>query len=184
MLPTCGSGCYADMVGLVEANVGVNKANYFIERSVSLSVNVSSYQIERTLVLSLKDTANPALGLAGKYKAYIRLLVPQDADILNVTEFSGQNKETVSPDITDVKDRKEIGALVEILGGQNENLIFSWKSNITTVPISGYLLYVRKQAGIDSLPISLSISTPSLTGSTPYLYNAVLTRDLLTRFSF
>jgi len=175
-LPICGSGCYADTVGLVEANLGVNKANYFIQRNVSLNVNVNSYQIDRTLIFNLKNTANPALGPAGKYKAYVRLLVPQDANILSVTKSSGQSGVTVSPDITEVKNRKEVGTLVEILAGQSENLTFSWKSNITTVPISGYLLYVRKQAGLDSLPVSLSVTTPSLTQGAPYLYNAILTR--------
>jgi len=178
-LPICGSGCYADTVGLVEANLGVNKANYFIQRNVSLNVNVNSYQIDRTLIFNLKNTANPALGPAGKYKAYVRLLVPQDANILSVTKSSGQSGVTVSPDITEVKNRKEVGTLVEILAGQSENLTFSWKSNITTAPISGYLLYVRKQAGLDSLPVSLSVTTPSLTNGAPYLYNAILTRDLL-----
>jgi hypothetical protein len=183
-MPTCGDGCYSDTVGLVEANVGVNKANYFVQRNVNLNVNVSSYQIERTLILSLKDTANPALGLSGKYKAYIRLIVPQDADIESVTESSGQNYIKVSPDVTVVKNRKEVGTLVEILAGQSKNLTFSWKSSILGTPISGYLLYVRKQAGLDSLPVSLSVVTPSLTQGSPYLYNAILTRDLLTRFSF
>jgi hypothetical protein len=171
------------MVGLVEANVGVNKANFFVQRNVNLDVNVSSYQIDRSLILSLKDTANSALGLAGKYKTYIRLLVPKDAEIENVTESTGQNSTAVSPDITVVKDRKEVGALVEILAGQSAKLTFTWKSNITTTPISGYLLYIRKQAGLDTLPVSLSVSTPSLTNRSPYLYNAILTRDLLTRFS-
>lgn len=183
-LPNCGNGCYADTVGLVEANVGVNKANYFVQRNVNLNINISSYQIERTLVLSLKDTANPALGLSGKYKAYIRLIVPQDADVAAVTESLGQSNIKISPDITDVKDRKEVGIPVEILAGQSEDLTFSWKSNISGTLISGYLLYVRKQAGLDSLPVSLNISTPSLTEGAPYLYNAILTRDLITRFSF
>lgn len=191
---TCGENCYSDMVGIVEANVGVNKANYFIERSANLEIKLNSTQIDRKLVLKIKNSANPELGLAGKYKVYIRFLVPADAVDFKISKVSGENRENLLGDIVETKGRKEVGTLVEVLGGKNSNIEISWNTPIGQSIMSSYELYIRKQAGVDGYPINIRLGLPTntkvvdskftLTKDGSYGYNTNLVQDLFAHFSF
>lgn len=191
----CGAGCFPDMVGVVEANVGVNKANFFIKRSLDLQVDLSPGNVRKKFSLTLENSANPALGLSGKYKVYLRLLTPKESNILSVTSYLGENIEALPPEITDIRDRKETGVLVEILGGQKKKIEFYWENDLQNpTQLSSYGLYIRKQAGASDDPIRISVnpggsalnSTPkfSLTPGGAYVYNTTLTRDFFSRFSW
>ncbi|HTK03723.1 MAG TPA: DUF4012 domain-containing protein [Alphaproteobacteria bacterium] len=150
-----------DFVGLVEANVGVNKANYFITRKTDIVVTTTPTEIDKHLILTLKNSANPALDLAGKYKTYIRLLIPSDAEILNADP---------NYEIVNLQNRKEVGILVEVLGGHTKTIEFSWRTPNT----DNYNLYVRKQAGIADDPISIVIDGRKV-------YNGLFVKDIWTK---
>ena len=173
--PSCGKDCYADVVGVVEANVGVNKANYFIKRKVDIKVTLAPESIERRLELQLENSANPSLGLTGKYKVYLRFLVPTDSEILNITTTVGASTQNLIPEITENKGRKEIGTLVEILAGQKQTVTASWKSLLPNNPPREYGLYVRKQAGMGEDPLSVSV----LTEEGNHMYNTTLVKDFV-----
>lgn len=175
--PACGDACYPDIVGIVEANVGVNKANYFIKRTEDLAVRISSNKITRTLSLNLEDNANPALGPSGRYKVYVRLLTPLDAQILSIKAVTGEVPEDLAPETSDLKGRKESGVLVEILGGQSKKIVFSWETPIQNTVYTKYGIYMRKQAGVTDDPFTLTINGHSV-------YNTVLASDYFNRFSF
>jgi hypothetical protein len=194
-LPSCGAGCYGDLAGIVEANVGVNKSNYFIERSVSMFVNVGNYEVTRDLTLNFKNNANPVLGVSGKYTAYVRIFMPEDALIGSVRSFNGDIQEDLTPEITDVRGHKEIGVLIGVLGGSSKKVEFSWSSKFNTAtPISSYGLYFRKQAGTDKDPIGINILANgvllkpdprfALTREGGYVYNTTLAQDLYSLFSW
>ena len=193
--PTCGKGCYADMVGGVEANLGVNKVNYFIERSTKLEIDITPMEVKRNLTIALKNTASPSLGLAGKYKVYLRILVTGDSEITSVGEITGGSILRIPPDIVETKGRKEIGIPVEVFAGQTKNIEFVWK----TIPKEGemvgsYGVYIRKQAGVGDDPFTLEIDSNglnlktlphfTLTKEGNYVYNTVLARDLFSRISW
>jgi len=192
--PTCGADCYADMVGLVEANVGMNKVNYFIQRNISLDVIVSADRINHKLTLSLKNTANPALGPSSRYKNYLRILIPSDSVLASIVSYNGNAQESLTPELTEAKGHKEAGVLVEILAGNTKDIEFSWTSGTGgTLPFVNYGLYVRKQAGTDADPINVNIDgmglqpNPdprlTLTRQGGYSYNTTLVRDLFFRLS-
>lgn len=192
--PVCGDSCYPDFTGIVEANVGVNKANYFINRSASLNVNISKDEITRSLVITYKNTANPALGPAGKYKVYVRALIPSDAQLAGVKSYIGGTEEVLSPEIVTLRDRKEIGVLLEVLPSQEEKLQFVWQSPVDAGQLASYGLYVRKQAGVGEDPWAYTIesgvgklsSSPSftLTSEGVYKYNSNLDQDFFSKFSW
>jgi hypothetical protein len=195
ILPTCGAGCYGDLTGIVEANVGSNKANYFIQRSINLNINVGIYQIDRTMTINFKNSANPALGPTGKYKTYVRLLMPEDAVVTSIKSYTGLAQEDLSPEITDVRGHKEVGVLVEILGGDSKQIVFSWSTGVnTSSPLAGYGLYLRKQAGTEADPIAINVKGNgvqikpdprfTLTRDGTYVYNTTLAQDLFSLFSW
>lgn len=131
---SCDTECYSDLIGLVEANVGVNKANYFVSRSLEININTHADKIVRQLILKIHNSANPELGLPGKYKAYVRVLVPKGVTV----EGSGF-------DFLEGPDTSEIGFLVEVLGGSTQEYVVSWSS--PGKDTSTYGVYIRKQAG-------------------------------------
>ena len=73
-----------DFVGINEANLGVNKANYFIGRSVSYRVQLKEDgTLLSKLSLSLKNDSTKWPG--GDYKNYIRFIVPKEASLNGIT---------------------------------------------------------------------------------------------------
>ncbi len=185
LLPYCGEGCYSDFTGLVEANLGVNKANYFIQRSVNLNVNLDGGKVVRELTVNFTNNANPALGLAGKYKVYLRLLVPKDASVLDVEQVGAVDSQKINYDTIDARSWKEVGILTEILGKQSTKIKFSWQNDLTG-GLSNYGLYVRKQSGVSDDPWTVSISPPvsSLTKRGIQTYNTILRQDFTGVVSF
>ena len=175
--PDCGATCYTDLTGVVEANVGVNKANYFIKRSVNLDVSISAGQIKRTMTINLKNNSNPALGASGKYKVYVRALTNVNSKVLGISVVMGDTVQTVNPEISELKGWQEIGVLMEVLSGQSKSVVFSWVDNTPFKDdYSLYGLYVRKQAGVDSYPFTLTVNGHRV-------YNGQMSQDYFNRLS-
>jgi len=153
----CGENCYSDMVGLIEANVGVNKANYFITRDQKLVVDIDGDRITRELTINFRNSANPGLGLPAQYKSYVRVLVPQDSEVEGDFEIS------------EGKGIKEIGFFMEVTAGQEGQVKVSWSSKAGNK--ENYGLYIRKQAGTpEEDKISVVINGD-------LIYNSNFTRD-------
>jgi hypothetical protein len=135
--------------------------------------------------------------LAGKYKSYVRVIVPENAELGQILDISGQTVTQIEPELYPVKGRKEAGFLIEVLGEQTKKISVSW-----TVPVSldftqkgEYRLYVRKQAGTadeDKLKVNLSIPTYKISSSPKFtltreggfVYNTNLARDFYSRISW
>jgi hypothetical protein len=173
----------------------MNKVNYFIQRSINVDVDLGTGGISHKLTLNLKNTANPALGPSGRYKNYLRILVPSDTSLVSVVSYNGNVQENLTPELTDAKGHKEVGVLVELLAGGTKNIVFSWISGPgATLPFGNYGLYIRKQAGTDTDPININVNSNAvklnsdprftLTKDSTYKYNTTLARDLFLRFSW
>lgn len=182
--PECGRSCYADLIGEVEANVGDNKANYFISRNVSLEINLDKNLITRKLSINLKNIANTGLGPSGNYKTHIRTFIPDGATLISVKALTGENEEDLPVSLVESHGRQEAGAYVEVLGGQTKTIEFAWQTSFSGTESPGaYGLYVRKQAGVGDDPwhIFISVTDPSLTKPGVYKYNTILARDYFLR---
>lgn len=191
--PSCGDGCFADFVAIVEANLGVNKSNYFIRRDVVLDVDIEGLSVKRKMSLNLLNTANPALGVSGKYKTYSRFIVPQESDNIIVKSKVGMNQETLTPEVAEDKGFKEIGVLTEVLGGNKQTIELSW-SSVLKPEETKYGLFIRKQGGLGEDPWSINLGAPflklntkppfDLTKDGRYSYNTVLSRDFVGLFAW
>ena len=191
---TCGESCYSDFFGDVEANVGVNKSNYFVKRKLNFKTNIDSQHITRNLTLSLTNSANPSLGLSGIYKSYIRIMIPSDAKVISIKSIIGKNETILQPEITNESGRQEVGVLIEVNPQESTDINFEWQNNIPNGEIiSNYGLYVRKQAGVNADSLSVQFtgigkidSSPkfSLTAGGVYTYNTTLDQDFFSRISW
>ena len=164
--PSCGPNCYADLIGLTEANFGVNKANYFITRDVDLVVNLDQAAVTRRLTLNLKNSANPALGQSGTYGVYIRAFIPKGSIPIGIKAITGETEESLPADVVEVHGRQEMGSFVQVYGGQSKKIEFSWATKIDPDFVaSSYGLYIRKQAGVSDDPwrVTIDSENPALT---------------------
>ncbi len=73
----------------VEWNWGANKANLFLEREQRINANILNMEeIEVEYSLTLKNNSTSETYPQGDYKNYLRLYLPKDAEISNVTGFN------------------------------------------------------------------------------------------------
>lgn len=180
-------GVVPGSVGLVEANVGVNKANYFIQRKIDVVTELGNDNIKNTMTVTAKNTASIALGISGRYKSYMRVMAPSGSKDFTV-EISGPSGiKKITPDVLEVNGRIEAGVLVEVLPSETKNIIFRWKtpSKLNFNKVGEYVFRIRKQAGTGDDPVTVRVVMPrgvDFLGNT--YYNTILARDLVSRISW
>ncbi|MEJ2441335.1 MAG: DUF4012 domain-containing protein [Patescibacteria group bacterium] len=192
--PICSGNCFADWLGVIDANLGVNKANYYVERESSLSIEIGKQSVKKTLTVLIKNEANLGLGNDAKYGSYLRVLAPGSAVFSDVEVADSTEREFMTPEINELRGRKEAGVFVEVRPGQTKSLTFSWEENmsISFNETGEYRLFWRKQAGTIADEINVQFSLPegvktysiapySLTQEGALGYNTNLARDFSSR---
>ena len=188
----CPSPCFGDWAGLAEANLGVNKANYFIERNVDLSILLKKGEVKRTLTITWKNNASKEMGEKGRYETYVRVLAPR-GNFGEGQKKIGQNFIGFSPDIEAVRGHLEAGTIVEVFPQESSSASFSWSSPAEIPGEKGeYFLLIRKQAGTVADRWEIKIDNQLgrkielypeafLTGVNTFGYNRDLARDFVSR---
>ncbi|MDZ4209893.1 MAG: hypothetical protein U1C56_01800, partial [Candidatus Curtissbacteria bacterium] len=190
--PNCTGNCYSDWFGLVEANLGVNKSNYYIERSHLLDVSLlENMVVKKSLVTKYRNSANSELGPGAVYRTYTRLMVSPEAEIESVYLVNGESKESLRFDTVLVSGRKEIGFFMEIPPGGERFLHVDWsnETGLNKDDKGQYGMLWRKQPGVGDDPIQISFDFKPLTfdGQDGYNakryteYNTLLSRDFVSR---
>ena len=89
-----------DFLGIVDANVGANKANYYVSRSITQSVSLSDpTTLQTTADITYKNASEQKSAFGGDYKDYLRLIVPAGATLVSIA-FDKQPV-VITPAITD-----------------------------------------------------------------------------------
>ncbi len=71
-----------DVFGINEANLGENKVNYYLQRTFDLKIFIDSVgAITNEATITYNNTAKEGSEFGGPYKAYIRTLLPEGADL-------------------------------------------------------------------------------------------------------
>ncbi len=184
----CGLRCFKDQYSVIDANLGVNKANLFVKRSSEVNLTVGTEFVNHELLITYDNTANPALGDAGLYKTYTRVIVPNTSNIVGVRSYNVDGGfEDIPFDITDLNGNREVGFLIKVLPNSTEKILISWNINTDKLKNGGeFDLSVRKQAGTenDKLTLNISNSDLALTGRAPSVYTTALDRDFNLKLFF
>ncbi|HEX7042507.1 MAG TPA: DUF4012 domain-containing protein [Patescibacteria group bacterium] len=177
------AGVINDFLGINEANLGVDKVNYYIKRELAQKVLVSSNgRIDEALSLSLTNTSDGTWP-GGEYKDYLQFILPKGT-VINSISIDRQDQKIV-PAVTDPKIY-EAPRFVAPQGlevrqtEENDKSIFSFlvtvpiksAKNITlsyTLPTSAnisrasekYSLQFFKQPGVDDIPYTLEVGYPN-----------------------
>lgn len=173
-----------DFFSVMDANVGTNKANYYIKRSMIQQVAFDgSGGLQTTAEIAYVNSSSKNSPFGGDYKNYSRILLPTDAVLQSISFDNVQ--QSVIPAIVDAEvykdpafippsgleieqtetfDKKVVGFFFIVPAGQTRTVKVAY-----TVPSAvnlressfSYNLRLFKQPGAGEDPYSLFLSYPN-----------------------
>lgn len=179
-LPVCQQD-QKNCLMLVEANLGANKANYFLKRSLRVDATISKGGDIDNLVTILYQNDSPSdTWPGGPYKNYLRFLIPHGSQ---VTGFSlGDNRKPVVSTLLTATELTKVGTdeffvfqatesgfasfgtLVEIPVGENKTVVFKYRLPTKlsfTQPKNDFNFYFLKQPGTNPDFLDYTVEYPS-----------------------
>ncbi|MDA1316502.1 MAG: DUF4012 domain-containing protein [bacterium] len=150
--------CIPDYIMPLDANLGVNKANFFVSRPMSLNVSIDeSGTITNTATLTYTNDSLQDVFPGGPYKNYFQLMIPPNAQIKKITidevpveDFDETNLEY-----------KIVGFLVEIPVQTTKVVTVTYVLPTTIVRGDGvYQLIFQKQIGSENANLTFTFDHP------------------------
>jgi dihydrofolate reductase len=162
-----GDKCFADYLYIVEANLGVNKANYFLYRNIERQIEIGEKIIKNNLKITYENTAKSSAWPGGDYKNYMRIYLPIEANVqeVNWSNNGSGEKKIISGDdlkISQVGSKREVGFLVTVPVGKKINVEVNYTESIdlSTLQNFSYLNYIQRQSGFGDTGMVSLISIP------------------------
>ncbi len=150
--------CILDFVLPFDANLGVNKANFFVERPTNLDISIDKNgEITNTLTVQYNNSSYEDVYPGGNYKNYFQTYLPPNTRIRSVT-INGV--EVNRYDETNF-EYKTVGFLVEIPPQSSKTVKITYTLPTTIISGDGiYQLIFQKQIGSPNYDFQLSFSFP------------------------
>jgi hypothetical protein len=173
-----------DYEGVVDANVGTNKANYYVKRSLSQFVTIDGLGgVQATASATYTNTSTKTSPFGGDYKDYVQFLIPESANLDSVS-IDGKEVEITAaltdpavytmqgftpPPGLEIAQSEELGKkvlgfffIVPIGHTETVSIAYSTPNAIDTrQPAFTYDLHVFKQPGTDNDPYQLLVAYPN-----------------------
>lgn len=177
---------FLDTVGVNEANIGLNKGNYYIKRTIDQEVTVDGDgKVSGEVIVSYQNTSKQQDPFGGEYKAYLRYILPEGALLREIqidgvvqpapqaevraSEYKAPRfKAPAGVEVERVSQDKKtfFGLLVTVPMQQTKKvtLVYDLTQKISVDdPTFSYDLWVIKQPGTLADPYRLSLSYPVAT---------------------
>ena len=159
--PGLGGSCYSDYAMLVDANLGVNKANYFLNRSLQYAVTFDkdlspSYLFTATY----QNTSTSSSWPAGPYKSYSRMYLPSDV-IFDSLRINGENVKLGDVNLSAEHSRLVVGYLLNVPVGSTAQVELRYhRASTLSSDSPTYSFYWQKQPGTAGDPLSIYLNYP------------------------
>ena len=195
MLPaTCPAGktnCIADYIFPVEANLGVNKANFSVRRSFSSDIDFSKEGVirNRFTTLFVNDSIRDVFP-GGVYKNYYQVFLPPNSVVNRITK----NNVLIDQFDQDTTQYHRVGMYIEIKPQEKAEITIDY-SLTPQIPKgkSIYQMIMQKQIGLPATDTNWTIHLPAhiyitnqnvtpLVKDNTISYNHVLTADTIFYF--
>ncbi|KKS85576.1 MAG: hypothetical protein UV59_C0006G0032 [Candidatus Gottesmanbacteria bacterium GW2011_GWA1_43_11] len=170
--PACeAENCVNDFLAVVDANLGVNKTDYFVNRSVKDEIALAgSGVVTHSLSLEYENKATTdETGLGDFYKNYVRVFVPKGA-VLKQATFGTQPLAIISEGVastsaTLITENSQLTSFEQLLevppqSKQTLSLIYDLVAAPAATLVNQYQLKVRKQAGILAPEYVVTVRVP------------------------
>lgn len=149
-----------DYLRVVDANLGVNKSNFYITRSTDYAINVDRYsRLEGVITITWKHSGTSGTWPGGDYKSYVRVYAPAGASLLDATDFDSDNL-----DSAEEQGKKVYGGYVTVPYDSEKTVTLRYKlpKRLGLLESNGeYSLLWQKQSGLGDEAISVSFNAPS-----------------------
>lgn len=165
--------CLFSYLSLNEANVGVNKVNTFIDRNDDRYISLGENgEVSQTITRHIRNLSGGEPG-SGTYTVFLRILVPKE---VSLQSFSLDGKNIPTKDIKTNKQALPYGEILheipdvtvasvafDVPAGTEKviSLTYIHDQKLSFAQKGGTLtLFTQKQAGIDSVPTTVSLTYP------------------------
>ncbi len=154
-----------DFLFLIEANLGVNKANHNIKRSITKHIMIEGeYMLSEDTLLFTNEQSTI---VDGNYTNYLRIYYPKDTEILSVTidgkviprpsDISQSTKRPYMELLNETPHATVVAIAHDVEEGKSSTITIYHKQPIRQSS-RGYGLMFRLQAGVVDMPLSIRIS--------------------------
>ncbi len=151
----------------IEANVGINKSNYHIQRNLAANVklgNTGSSDIQ--VKYELNNMSQTEMWPSGSYKSMVWLYLSQNANIkkVGVTNDNFEYIELKSTEIEIVEegDKKRVGFYIEVPPLSKRTIQIEYGMEGSQKDIKNVSMFIAKQSGVGVMPVQLVIEYPPL----------------------
>lgn len=162
--------CYPDYLSVIEANLGVNKANYFISKSVvAEKILGNDGKLKTTVTLSYKNDSTTGIDQNAMFTNYIRIIIPAGS-VINSLMLNNMPILYADTDIETYQgDKTSVGFLIRIAPENRGVVKLSYTSSALFSPnLNNYELIFQKQSGDKPSPFVLSFLTAESINFKPF----------------
>ena len=190
---TVSAHCISDYLYQMDANLGVNKANFYVQRPTELKISIDSTgKIINTLSVLYSNDSNQGVFPGGTYKNYFQALLPPNAHIQSVTLDRSPIEEY---DETNFK-YKTVGFFMTVPPQEKRRVEIIYRLPTTIIQGTGvYQLILQKQIGSPNYDLQFTFDLPSnisvtrhnlspLAESDKILYNTSVSSDKIFLIEF
>jgi hypothetical protein len=176
----------ADYIYIVDTNLGANKANCCVQRSVEQTIEIKEDSVLETVSINYNNQSQqtgsrPPFFWGGIYKNYLRVILPQEADSIKVWENNQVLNNKI--EITDLNDfqLKQIGFFVTVLPQEKKTITLNYIKPVNKKgEIKNYLMEIQKQPGIKFYDHNIKINYKN----NNYSSNENIVKDKEIKFIF
>lgn len=148
--------CFVDSFYKVESNVGVNKANYNLQRSITDQITLTEQSVSHDRTIKITNNSKSKAWPQGNYKSYLRFYLPKNAQLEEVLiENNPVDMDNVSQQVAHGK--KVIGVYLEVPISSTVTLDLKYQIPFDQ-KYASYSLFDQRQAGIDQQPTNIIVS--------------------------
>lgn len=159
--PTCPSrlsvvNCQVDSISQVEINIGVNKANYYLKRTIDHVVEVSPSVAKHTRKITFTNTAGSNSWPKGTYKTLLKFYVNPESH-LNTVTINGAQLTVNQVSQTQENGFLVLGVRVDVPIQKEVEVDLVYSTPLETTGTFSYVFYNRKQSGLKADPLSVKM---------------------------
>ncbi|MBI4973976.1 DUF4012 domain-containing protein [Candidatus Roizmanbacteria bacterium] len=178
--------CYTDFLFPYDANLGVNKANFFMNRAMEVKINIDSEGIVHSyLNIKFKNESIQDIFPGGSYQNYFQILIPRDSLVKRIMIDDRQLDQYDQ----DMGQFKKIGFFFDVPIQSKKEVSIEYQSIKKFLPgKSIYQFLLQKQIGSINNDVNLEITLPpnmflvnqnfsALVKNNQILYNTELSAD-------
>ncbi len=159
--PQCApktDNCVVDYIQAVDANLGVNKANFYVSRSILEKVRIGKDgQVSNSFILTLRNDSPNDVFPGGTYKNYFQVFLPKDVSIQQIT----RDQTAVERVDQRINEFTILGFYFELPPQRSTEIRIDYRLGQTLESGNGtYQLVMQKQTGSKNSDVNLEIALP------------------------